>query len=149
MKIIIIGIKLLTICLIMFQTSYAKNSDYLDKGIVLFNKNEFAKSKILFEQDIVFNPRSEKSYLYLAKISHKSELDDIEEINLNNVLLINPKNDEAIYLLTLLKIKQSDYDKTKELLEKFNLVCQSFCTKKNDIVKKLNKLSPENEESKN
>ena len=144
MKIIIIGIKLLTICLIMFQTSYAKNSDYLDKGIVLFNKNEFAKSKILFEQDIVFNPRSEKSYLYLAKISHKSELDDIEEINLNNVLLINPKNDEAIYLLTLLKIKQSDYNSAKDLIDKFDLFCNLFCSKKEEINSKLKKISPEN-----
>ena len=33
----------------------------------------------------------------------------LEEQNLNTVILLNPKNEEAIFLLTLLKIRQSDY----------------------------------------
>ena len=53
-----------------------------------------------------------------------------EEYNLNTVLLLNPKNDEAIYMLTLLKIKQSDYFEAKKLIETFDLVCESFCSKK-------------------
>jgi len=144
MKIIILGIKSLLISLIIFQTSFAKNNEYYQKGIDLFNKDEFDKSKIFFEKDIVFNPKNEKSYLYLAKISNKKELDDIQEINLNNVLLINPKNDEAIYLLTLLKIKQSDYNGAKGLIAKFNLFCDLFCSKKDEIENKLKKISPEN-----
>ena len=32
--------------------------------------------------------------------------------------------------LLLLKIKQSDYNEAKELIEKFNLVCKSFVQKK-------------------
>ena len=39
-----------------------------------------------------------------------------QEINLNSVLLLNPQNDEAIYMLALLKIKQSDYNHAKKLL---------------------------------
>ena len=72
-----------------------------------------------------------------------------EENNLNSVLLLNPKNDEAIYMLTLIKIEQSDYDEAKKLIDKFNLVCKSFCTKKSEIQKKFNKLIPSNEKSKN
>jgi tetratricopeptide (TPR) repeat protein len=144
MKIIIFGIKVLTISLIISQISYAKNNDYYKKGIDLFNKKEFEESKIFFEKDIVFNPKSEKSYLYLAKISNKNDQDDIQEINLNTVLLINPKNDEAIYLLTLLKIKQSDYDSAKELIDKFVLFCDSFCSKKDEIKNKLKKISSDN-----
>ena len=56
--------------------------------------------------------------------------DDQEEINLNNVLLINPNNDEAIYMLINLKIEQSDYEKAKELIERFSLVCNLFCSKR-------------------
>ena len=63
---------------------------------------------------------------------------------MSNVLLLNPQNDEAIYMLTLLKIKQSDYNQAKELIKKFNLVCVSFCSKKAEIQEKFDKLEPEN-----
>ena len=122
---------------------------YFEKGIVLFNKKEFSKSKKLFEKDIVFNPKNEKSYLYLAKIFNQEENDEEQEVNLANVLLINPKNDEAVYMLTILKIKQSDYKKAKELIEQFDLVCKSYCSKKDEITEKLNKLAPENEKKEN
>ena len=84
----------------------SKQPDYFEKGINLFKNQKFEESKIFFERDIVFNPKSEKSYLYLAKIFNKDENEEQEEINLSNVLLLNPKNDEAIYMLILLKIKQ-------------------------------------------
>ena len=108
----------------------------------MFDEKKFDKSKILFEKDIVFNPKSEKSYLYLAKIFNKNEKEAEEEMNLNNVLLLNPQNDEAIYMLTLLKIKQSNYNEAKELIAKFILVCKSFCSKKKEIQDKFKKLTP-------
>ena len=78
-----------------------------------------------------------KNHIYiLLKFFNNNENDYEQEINLNNVLLyLNPKNDEAIYMLTLLKIKQSDYNHAKELIEKFVLVCNSFCFKKKEIQK--------------
>ena len=93
--------------------------------------------------------RSEKSYLYLAKIFSQNNDDEEQEINLNNVLLLNPENDEAIYMLTLLKIKQSDYNYAKELIDKFTLVCKSFCSKENEIREKLKILTPENAKDNN
>ena len=39
----------------------------------------------------------------------------MEEQNLNTVILLNPKNEEAIYLLALLNIKKSDYVKIKKI----------------------------------
>ena len=68
---------------------------------------------------------------------------------MNNVLLLNPQNDEALYMLTLLMIKQSDYEQARELIDKFNLVCKSFCSKKNEIQEKLKKLIPENQKDNN
>ena len=68
---------------------------------------------------------------------------------MNTVLILNPKNDEAIYMLTLLKIKQSDYNETKELIDKFNLVCKLFCNKKTEINNKFEKLIPTNEQDNN
>ena len=142
-------IKIFVIYLFLISNGITKQTNYFDKGIELFQKKEFDKSKILFERDIVFNPKSEKSYLYLAKIFNKNKNDKEEEINLNNVLLLNPQNDEAIYMLTLLKIKQSDYNQAKELINKFILVCKSFCSKQKEIQDKLIKLSPENAKDNN
>ena len=63
--------------------------------------------------------------------------------------MLNPENDEAVYMLTLLKIKQSDYNQAKELLDKFSLVCKSFCDKKNEMQNKFEKLTPENAKNNN
>ena len=135
-------VRVLIIYLFFISSGFAVKSNYFDKGKILFDKKKFQKSKIFFEKDIVFNPQSEKSYLYLAKIFNENNNDEEEEINLSNVLLLNPQNDEAIYMLTLLKIKQSDYSEAKELIKKFNLVCISFCLKRAEIQEKFDKLIP-------
>ena len=142
MKKVFFLIKIFIIYLFLVSVGTTQQQNYFDQGLELFEKKKFDKSKILFEKDIVFNPKSEKSYLYLAKIFNKNEKEAEEEMNLNNVLLLNPQNDEAIYMLTLLKIKQSNYNEAKELIEKFILVCKSFCSKKNEIQDKFKKLTP-------
>ena len=142
-------IKISFIYLFLISVGMAVQSNYFEKGIKLFLKKKFNESKILFERDLVFNPKNEKSYLYLAKIFDERDDDDELEINLKNVLLLNPQNDEAIYMLTLLKIQQSDYDQAKELIDRFTLICKSFCSKKNEIQEKLKKLIPENAKSNN
>ena len=128
---------------------FSKESSYFIEGMKYFKNKEFDKSKIFFERDLVFNPKSEKSYLYLAKIFGKKENIVEEEINLKNVLLLNPKNEEAIYMLTLIKIDQSNYSEVEELINTFTLVCKSFCSKKKEIESKFKKLNPENAKNKN
>ena len=142
-------IKIVVIYLFLFSNSIAAKTEFFDKGKKLFENKKFEKSKILFERDIVFNPKSEKSYLYLAKIFKKDDNDEEQENNLNTVILLNPKNEEAIYMLALLKIKQSDYNEAKKLINKFILVCKSFCEKKVEIEEKLKKLTPENAKNNN
>ena len=137
-------VKILIIYLFFISSGFAVKSNYFDKGKILFDKKKFQKSKIFFEKDIVFNPQSEKSYLYLAKIFNENNNDQEQEINLTNVLLLNPQNEEAIYMLALLKIKQSNYSEAKELIERFDLVCESFCSKRVEIQEKFDKLIPEN-----
>ena len=78
----------------------------------------------------------------MAKIFNKSENLEEENVNLNNVLLIEPNNDDAIYMLTLIKIKLSDYNKANELIEKFDLVCKNICDKSEELKNKLEKLKP-------
>ena len=143
------SLRVVIIYLFFVTSGFAAKSNYFDKGKILFDKKKFEKSKIFFEKDIVFNPQSEKSYLYLAKIFDENNNDQEQEINLSNVLLLNPQNEEAIYMLVLLKIKQSDYNEAKELIKTFNLVCVSFCLKKAEVQEKFDKLIPENAKDNN
>ena len=115
----------------------ANNSNFKE-GKRLFDSKKFKDSKFYFEKDIVFNPKNEKSYLYLSKIFKKEEKYDLEENNLNTVLLLNPKNEEAIYLLTLLNIKKSNFSKAKELIATLNSVCKKMCSSKLELQTKLN-----------
>ena len=116
MKNFSLSVKIIVIYLFLFSGGLTKESKYFYEGVELFQNKKFDKSKIFFEKDIVFDPKSEKSYLYLAKIFNKNDNEEEEEINLNAVLLLNPQNDEAMYMLALLKIKQSDFDQAKEFI---------------------------------
>ena len=82
------------------------------------------------------------SYLYLSKIFNHQKDDFMEEQNLNTVILLNPKNEEALYLLALLNIKKSDYDKSEKLIKDFKQVCSTFCKKESELLKKLENLEP-------
>ena len=135
-------IKFLFIYLIFSSNVLAAKLNYFEEGKIFFEQKNFEKSKILFEKSIVFNPKDEKSYLYLAKIFKTHDNDQQQEMNLNSVLLLNPKNDEALYMLILIKIKQSDYDTVEELIKQFTLVCNNFCSKENEIKNKFKKLTP-------
>jgi len=143
------SIKVIFFYLLIVSNLASKESNYYNEGIKLFENKKYSESKIFFEKDIVFNPKNERSYLYLAKIFHKDEKISQEEINLNTVLLLNPKNDEALYMLILLKIKKFDYTEAKNLTTKFNVVCKTFCSKKNEIKEKFDKLNPDNDKSYN
>ena len=142
-------LKLALIFIFLVTSLEAKQLNYHEEGKLLFEKNKIEKSKILFERDIVFNPKSENSFLFLAKIFNKKNNDEEEEINLKSVLLLNPSNDEAIYMLALLKIKQSDYEESKKLIKKFNSVCKLFCEKKKEMQDKFSKLNPDETKKEN
>ncbi len=108
-------------------------TDYFIEGVNLFNDKKFEEAKFKFEQDLVFNPKSELSYLYLSKIFNKLDNKILEEQNLNTVMLLNPKNEEAVYNLAKLKLDASDYDKSKELNIRLKSICDKFCIKSNQL----------------
>ena len=131
----------LLITLFLSTSIFAKNSFFLEAE-KLFKEKKYSQSKFKFEKDIVFNPKNEMSYLYLAKIFNHQKDDFMEEQNLNTVILLNPKNEEALYLLVLLNIKKSDYDRSEKLIKDFKEVCSTFCKKESELIKKLENLEP-------
>ena len=126
---------------IIYTNIYAKNN-FFAEAQKLYKEKKFSQSKFNFEKDIVFNPKNEKSYLYLAKIFKEEKNEIMEEQNLNTVILINPKNEEAIFLLAALKIKKSDYTESKKLINNFKKVCKIFCEKEKELTIKLDNLEP-------
>ena len=108
-----------------------------EKGKKLFEDKKYNLAKFKFEQDIVFNPKNENSYLYLAKIYNFKKNDNQEEKNLNTVILLNPKNEEAVMDLVLLKIRKSNYEETKKLIKNFENICKKLCKQTSDLQKKL------------
>ena len=132
-------IKILFLFFLLLKTnfSYAESS-YFVEGKSFFEEKAFDKAKFKFEKDIVFNPKSEKSYLYLAKIFNKKNNPELEELNLNTVILLNPSNEEAVFQLTLLNIKKSNYDESEKQIKKFETICKKLCSKKSELKAKLN-----------
>ena len=117
------------------------NTLFFEEGLNLFNNKKYNEAKFKFEQDIVVNPKNEKSYLYLSKIFKNLEKKDLEEQNLNTVILLNPKNEEAIYNLAKLKLEASDYKKSRELNNKLTELCKNFCNKSKILNTEIENLS--------
>ena len=105
------------------------NTQYFQEALNLYENKKFSEAKFKFEQDIVYNPKRELSYLYLSKIFKNLKKIKLQEQNLNTVILLNPKNEEAIYSLAKLKLEASDYSKSKELNNKLISFCNKFCSR--------------------
>ena len=140
-------IKLISIFIISINLiNYAlAESTFFEEGKSKYKEKKYEESKFLFQRSIVFNPKNHVSYLYLAKIYKFEENKKEEQKNINTVLLLDPKNEEANYLLMEIELKNSNYTKVKELAENFSKICKKLCEKKILILKSLENLEPKNE----
>ena len=126
---------------ILLISPVSANNKYFEEGLSLFQDEKFDQAKFKFEQDIVFNPKNEMSYLYLSKIFKQQEKKNLEEENLNTVILLNPKNEEAIYNLAKLKLESSDYKKSKELNYTLRKLCKNLCLESEKLKIEIENLS--------
>ena len=131
----------LTSIFFIIPTILFSKTQYFQEGINLYENKKFVEAKFKFEQDLVFNPKNELSYLYLSKIFNTLDKKDLEEQNLNTVILLNPKNEEAIYYLAKLKLKSSDYNMSKELNDRLNALCSKFCSQSRKLKIEIENLS--------
>ena len=129
----------ITLILILSSSHLFASTDYFKEGLMFYEKKEFEKAKFKFEQDIVLNPKSEKSYLYLSKIFNKQDKKDLEEKNLNTVILLNPLNEEANYNLAKLKLNESDYKGSKKLIDQLLSFCKNYCKKSKNLKVEIEK----------
>ena len=133
-------LKLLLVFFFLSSSLEAK-TQFFTEGLNFYKNNKFDEAKFKFEQDLVLNPKNELSYLYLSKIFKNLKNKELEEQNLNTVILLNPRNEDAIYSLARLKLDSSDYQKSKELNDKLMTLCDKFCNQSQKLKIEIENLS--------
>ena len=123
---------------------YAKEN-FFDEAKNKYDEKKLEESKFLFQRNIVFNPKDAKSYLYLAKI-YNSEENEREEIKyLKTTLLLEPDNEEALYMLIDIELKKSNFSEVKKLTKNFEIVCSTLCDKTKNINERLKNIDTKDE----
>jgi len=126
--------------ILFFNLTFMVNAEklsFFEEAKELYEKEEYDDSKFLFQRNIVYNPKDSESYLYLAKIFKNEENNSELEKNINTVLLLEPKNEEAMYLLIDIELQRSNFSKAEELREDFKKICSNLCDKIASINKRL------------
>ena len=141
--------KLISLIVLIFliQSNSFSKENFFEEAIKLYEKEKYEDARFLFERNIVFNPKDANSYLYLAKIYNQEENQRKEEYNLETTLLIEPDNEEALLMLMKIALKKSNYEKVKDLSEKFVKVCKNLCDENKKIQESLKNIEPKNNES--
>ncbi len=111
--------------------------NFFNEAKDLFDKKKYEDSKFLFHRNIVYNPKDSESYLYLAKIFKIEDDKRQEEKNIRTTLLLDPKNEEAMYLLIDMELERSNFSKADELSEDFKKICVDMCEKIASIESRL------------
>ena len=137
-------IKYFLITFISLTINVFAKENFFQEAKILFDQGKIEESKFLFQRNIVFNPKDSKSYLFLAKIFEKEENEFEEEKNINTTLLLEPNNEEAMYMLIDIKLEKSDISKVEELKEKFKIICNSLCSKIESIDVRLSNINAKN-----
>ena len=107
----------------------ANENNFFKEAKDLFEKEKYEDSKFLFHRNIVYNPKDSASYLYLAKIFKIEEDKRQEEKNIKTTLLLDPKNEEAMFLLIDMELERSNFSKADELSKDFKKICVDMCKK--------------------
>ncbi len=115
----------------------ANENNFFKEAKDLFDKEKYEDSKFLFHRNIVYNPKDSVSYLYLAKIFKIEEDKRQEEKNIKTTLLLDPKNEEAMFLLIDMELERSNFSKVDELSKDFKKICVDMCEKIPSIESRL------------
>ena len=115
----------------------ANENNFFNEAKDLFDKKKYEDSKFLFHRNIVYNPKDSESYLYLAKIFKIEDDKRQEEKNIRTTLLLDPKNEEAMFLLIDMELERSNFLKADELSKDFKKICVDMCEKIASIESRL------------
>ena len=137
-------VSMLLLCIFISTEVYAKEN-FFDEAKNKYDEKELEDSKFLFQRNIVFNPKDAKSYLYLAKIYNSEENEGKEIKYLKTTLLLEPDNEEAMYMLIDIELKKSNFSEVKKLTKNFIIICSIFCDKTESINERLKNIEAKDE----
>jgi len=125
------------ICFGINSLTNASENNFFEEGKKLFDKENYEESKFLFQRSIVYDPKHANSYLYLGKIFKIEKNAKEEEKNINTALLLDPRNEEAMYILIDLELERSNFSKVEDLKKDFKKICSTLCEKITSIDTRL------------
>ena len=137
--------KFIIIYFIIFSSISHASENFFHEAKKLFEDKKIEKSKFLFQRNLVFNPKHAESYLYLAKIYEIEKNEKEKEKNLNSTLLIQPDNEEAMYMMIDIELNRSNFSEVKKLKYNIEKICSSLCEKIVSIEERLNNFENSNE----
>jgi tetratricopeptide (TPR) repeat protein len=137
-------VSILLLCIFISTEVYAREN-FFDEAKNKYDEKKLEDSKFLFQRNIVFNPKDAKSYLYLAKIYNSEENERKEAKYLKTTLLLEPDNEEAMYMLIDIELKKSNFSEVKKLTKNFIIICSSFCDKTKSINERLKNIEAKDE----
>jgi len=125
------------VCFGINSLTLASENNFFEEGKKLFDKENYEDSKFLFQRSIVYDPKHANSYLYLGKIFKIEKNSKEEEKNINTALLLDPRNEEAMYILIDLELERSNFSKVEDLKKDFQKICSTLCEKITSIDTRL------------
>ena len=137
-------VSILLLCIFISTEVFAKEN-FFDEAKNKYDEKKLEDSKFLFQRNIVFNPKDAKSYLYLAKIYNSEENERKEIKYLKTTLLLEPENEEAMYMLIDIELKKSNFSEVKKLTKNFIIICSTFCDKTKSINERLKNIEAKDE----
>ncbi len=140
----IIIIFFISLSLVVTKKVYAEKN-FFNEAKAKYDEKKLEESKFLFQRNIVFNPKDANSYLYLAKIFEEEKNDNEKDKNLNTALLLDPTNEDAMFMLIKSELDKSNYSKVKQLKEDFAVICKNLCEERKFIENSLKDIEPKNE----
>ena len=135
----------ITFISIILFANYSNAQNFFYEAKKKYEEKKYEESKFLFQRNIVFNPKDAKSYLYLAKIFENEENEGEQIKNINTTLLLEPNNEEAMFILIKYELKKSNYNRVKELKDSFSMICTNLCKEKKNIEESLKDIEPQND----
>ncbi len=73
----------------------------------------------------------------------KNEIEELK--NLKTTLLLDPDNEEAMYMLIDIELEKSNFSEVRNLTKKFNVICSTLCEKVKNINERLENIEAKNE----
>ena len=129
----------------LFNTQVNAKENFFDEAKNKYEQNKIEDSKFLFQRNIVFDPKHANSYLYLAKI-YNSEENEKEKLKyLKTTLLLEPDNEEAMYMLIDIELEKSNFSEIRNLTKNFKIICSTLCDKIKEINERLKDIEAKNE----